>query len=173
MRRTRYAPWRRLRALRELDPEFLEASGVRLVLLDRDNTCVPRGEKDPTPDVMAWCAHAKELGISLALVSNNWDIEGLERTSRQLGCPVVSFALKPLPHGLRRAMMAAGVAREQTVLVGDQLFTDVLAGHLAGVRVVLVDPQSKRDLPYAALMRHIERRLLRDVPYDEGTSERL
>ncbi len=165
-----WAPWRRVHALRDLDPAELEALGVRLVLLDRDNTCVPRGETDPTDEVVAWCAEARGVGLALALVSNNWDREGLERTSSQLECPVVSFAMKPLPHGLRRAMAEAGVPREQTILVGDQLFTDVLAGRLAGVRVALVDPQSERDLFYAKPMRKVERRLLRGVPY-EGEGE--
>ncbi len=158
-------PWCRLHALSELDPAELEARGIRLVLLDRDNTCVPRGCKDPAPDVIAWCARARELGLRLALVSNNWSVSALARTSEALSAPVVTFALKPLPFGLKRAMEAAGVPAEQTVLVGDQLLTDVLGGSFAGIPVILVDPQSQKDLIHTRLLRPVEARLLAGVPY--------
>ncbi len=165
MRLPGLTPWCRVHALSEVDPAELEALGFRLVLLDRDNTCVPRGESDPTPDVVAWCERARELGLRLALVSNNWSVAALERTSDALRAPVVTFAMKPLPFGLTRAMEAAGVPAEQTVLVGDQLFTDGLGAAWARIPVILVDPQSKKDLFYTRLLRPVEARLAADVPY--------
>ncbi len=160
-----FKPWCRVHRLAEVDPADLEALGVRLVLLDRDNTCVPRGEHDPAPDVVAWCERARELGLRLALVSNNWSVAALKTTSAALEAPVVTFALKPLPFGLWSAMEAAGVPAEQTVLVGDQLFTDGLGSLLANIPVILVDPQSTRDLFYTRWLRPLEARLMEDVPY--------
>ena len=165
MRISALTPWCRLHALSEVDPAELRAMGVRLVLLDRDNTCVPRGEVDPAPDVIAWCARARKQGLRLALVSNNWSLAALRHTSDALSAPVVTFALKPLPFGLRRAMDGAGVPAEQTVLVGDQLLTDVLGGSFAGIRVILVDPQTERDVIHTRLLRPVEARLLEGVPY--------
>lgn len=160
------APWRRHHALTDVDPQALREEGVRLVLLDRDNTCVPRDVAEPPAEVVEWVARARDAGLALTLVSNNCHSHDLARTASTLGIPFVGFALKPAPFGLWRAMDLAGVAAEQTVLVGDQLFTDILGGRTAGVRVVLVDPQSTCDLPYTLVLRRLESRLLRDIPYD-------
>ena len=70
---------------------------------------------------------------------------------------VVHHAMKPAPFAVRRALSLVGVAPEQAVLVGDQVFTDVMAGNLAGVRTILVDPQSTRDLWYTHIFRVFER----------------
>ncbi len=165
MRLPGLTPWCRVHALSEVDPAELRALGFRLVLLDRDNTCVPRGESDPAPDVVAWCERARERGLRLALVSNNWSVRALRQTSEALSAPVVTFAMKPLPFGLQRAMDAAGVPKEQTVLVGDQLFTDGLGASMAKIPVILVDPQSTKDLFYTRLLRPVEARLMASVPY--------
>jgi predicted HAD superfamily phosphohydrolase YqeG len=72
-------------------------------------------------------------------------------------------------------MARMGVGPEQTVIVGDQIFTDILAGNLAGVRTILVRPQSRRDLWYTQIFRLGESLVLRGVEFEgeaPGTSGR-
>ena len=52
-------------------------------------------------------------------------------------------------------------------MVGDQLYTDVIAGNLAGVSSVLVKPQATTDLWYTQIFRIFERRALRGVTFEE------
>lgn len=52
------------------------------------------------------------------------------------------------------------------MLIGDQLFTDMIAGNLAGVQTVLVRPQSVTDLWYTQLFRKVEHLLLRGAVYE-------
>ena len=63
-------------------------------------------------------------------------------------------------------MRRAGVGPEATVMIGDQVFTDVAAGNLAGVRTVLVRPQSRTDLWYTHVFRVFERLALRGVAFE-------
>ena len=63
-------------------------------------------------------------------------------------------------------MRAAGVGPEATVMIGDQVFTDVVAGNLAGVRTILVRPQSRSDLWYTHIFRIFERLALLGVTFD-------
>ena len=79
---------------------------------------------------------------------------------------VVHHAMKPSPIAVRHALGMVGVPREQAILVGDQLFTDVMAGNLAGVRTILVRPQCMEDLWYTQLFRKVESRILRGVSYE-------
>lgn len=160
-RATRYVA-----SLPQVSVEGLVASGVRLVLLDRDNTCVPRDAEAAPPEVVAWLERARAAGLALCLVSNNFHSSQVGRTARELGVSVVDHAMKPAPFALRRAMRLMGATAGGTVMIGDQVFTDVVAGNLAGVRTVLVRPQSTSDLWYTHIFRVFERLALRGVTFE-------
>lgn len=149
-----------------VDAEALAAEGVRLVLLDRDNTCVPRDASEPPAEVMAWLARARAAGLTVGLVSNNFHSSQVGATARLMGCEVVDHAMKPAPFALRRAMRMHAVMPGEAVMIGDQVFTDVVAGNLARVRTVLVRPQSRSDLWYTHVFRVFERLALRGVTFE-------
>ena len=149
-----------------LDVDELVRDGVRLVLLDRDNTCVPRDAAEPPAEVMAWLDRAREAGLKLCLVSNNFHSSQVRGSAEHMGVDVVDHAMKPLPFALVRAMRLMGSMPGETVMIGDQVFTDVVAGNLAGVRSVLVRPQSRKDLWYTHVFRVFERLALHNVAFD-------
>ena len=140
--------------------------GISCVLVDRDNTLVPRDTKVAPPQVRAWLQALHEAGISVCMVSNNFHTKVVCASARDLGCSVVHHAMKPVPVALHVALKEMGATRERAVLVGDQLFTDVLAGNLAGIRTVLVRPQSQEDLWYTHLFRKVEDVFLRGVAFE-------
>lgn len=149
-----------------VDVDWLVGSGIRLVLLDRDNTCVPRDTRKVPPEVTDWLSRTREAGLEVCLVSNNFHSGQVAATADELGCAVVDHAMKPFPFALRRAMALFDVTAEQTVMIGDQVFTDVAAGNAAGVRTVLVRPQSRRDLWYTQIFRLFEVLALRGHPFE-------
>lgn len=153
-------------ALPLVSVDELVAGGVRLVLLDRDNTCVPRDAEVAPPEVAAWLDRARAAGLALCLVSNNFHTSQVSRSARELGVDFVDHAMKPSPLALRRAMRRFSARPDETVMIGDQVFTDVAAGNLAGVRTVLVRPQSRSDLWYTHVFRVFERLALRGVTFD-------
>ena len=54
--------------------------------------------------------------------------------------PIIAKAMKPLPVALFAACSMLGAKRSETVMVGDQLSTDVLAAHNAGMSAYLLAP---------------------------------
>ena len=92
--------------------------------------------------------------------------------AQRLGLPIIPNARKPLPRGFRRALSLLGVPREALLVVGDQLFTDVIGAKLFGVRVILVDPIVRRDPLNTWPLRVLERWLLRDLPRTQRDLER-
>ena len=62
------------------------------------------------------------------------------RFSQALGVPFVGHAGKPKPGSFYKAMEQMGCTAEQTAIVGDQIFTDILGGRNAGVLTLLVEP---------------------------------
>ena len=159
-------PWRCVASVDKIDIDGLVKDGVRCVLIDRDNTCVPRDDTVAPPEVIAWLEAVRATGIKTCVVSNNFHSKQVERSARELGCDVVHHAMKPAPIALWVAMRRMGVTADETVLVGDQLFTDVAAGNLAGVRTILVPPQSEKDLWYTLIFRKIERAVYGERDYD-------
>ena len=162
------SPTRYVSRVERIDLDALWASGKRAIMLDRDNTLVPRDRKAAPDSVAAWLSHAHELGFSLYIVSNNWHRDQVQRSADELKIEhIIAFACKPLPFAIHSAMKTMGVDPHEAVMVGDQLYTDVWAGNFAGVDSILVKPQTHVDLWYTQIFRIFERRALKGVPCEE------
>ena len=134
-----------------ITPEFLRQQGIRALLLDVDNTLTAHGSQQLSRPVADWLEQMKAQGVRMVIVSNNLR-RRVEPFARQLGLEYISMGCKPLPGGLARARHLLGVSRGQVALVGDQLFTDRLAGWLYGIRVLVVQPMT-RDIKKGILFR--------------------
>ena len=130
----------------EVSPEFLIQHGIKGILLDVDNTLEPYENPKPTEKVVKWFASLRENGISAALVSNN-DQARIDEFNKELGLVAYSKVSKPSKKYLAKAMRDLGTTRENTIMMGDQVFTDVWAAHNAGIPGILVPPiRDKRNL---------------------------
>lgn len=137
----------------------LLAAGLTHVLLDVDNTVRSRLDGDVPPAVLMWLARAKTAGVSLCLLSNNWhaNVRGF---ADAVSLPIVAKACKPLPFAYGAAMRRVGGARGTTVAIGDQLTTDVIGAHLAGIPAWLVMPLCDVDVKVTTVMRSFERAMI-------------
>lgn len=126
--------------------EFLTDLGIKGVILDIDNTLEPYENPVPSPEVRNWLISLNENGIKTAFVSNN-NKDRVNLFNQELLMPAFPKAKKPFPKNLKKAMQAIGSDKTNTVIMGDQVFTDVLAGRMAGIRTILVPPiNDKRDV---------------------------
>ena len=140
--------------------EFLASIGVKGIILDVDNTLEPYEHPLPGEHVVRWLNSLRENGISAAIVSNNGR-ERIELFNKELGLPAYYKAKKPFKKNLLRAMADMNTTLEDTILMGDQVFTDVWAAHNAGIRAILVPPiNDKRDI-LTRSKRLLERPVLR------------
>jgi hypothetical protein len=150
-----------LTSVRALDFQALRSSGVDSLLLDLDNTLLPRDGSGIPDDILEWLGDAHEAGFALCLVSNNWHAH-VRDIAADLGLPIVAKALKPFPFAFRRAIRLLGTEARRCAVVGDQLFTDVIGGKLIGATTVLVRPLSRRDLPHTLALRLVESAIMAD-----------
>lgn len=124
----------------DIDPKALAAKGIRLVLVDLDNTLVPYKVTQPPPELIAWKKALEQNGVALFLLSNSRKPGRAKAFAEQLGIPCQGHSGKPKKAGYLKAMERMGCAPEQTVMVGDQIFTDTLGANNAGVTPLLVEP---------------------------------
>lgn len=140
--------------------EFLLNIGVRGIILDIDNTLEPYENAVPGERVVSWLSSLYEHGIRAAIVSNNGR-ERVEFFNKELSLPAYYKAKKPFKRNLLHAMADMDTTPEETVLMGDQVFTDVWAAHNAGIRAILVPPiKDKRDV-FTKFKRLLEKPVLK------------
>lgn len=129
------------------------------VLLDIDNTIRARGTNCIPQDVILWLDNAKNQGIQFCLLSNNWHLSAYD-LAHELKMPIVAKACKPLPVAFFSAAKKLELKRQEIVVVGDQIFTDVIGAHAAGMSAYLIQPLVQEDLCHTLLLRNVERALL-------------
>lgn len=155
-----FAPDGTRRAYYELHPEDLTSIGVKLLILDVDNTLAPYEQPDPDGTVKEWLAALKEAGITAAILSNNHG-ERIERFNAPLALPYRERAHKPLTKKAKKLIKELGFTKKETAFIGDQIFTDMLCAHLTGARGFLVPPIKDRTDAGTRLKRYFERGILR------------
>jgi HAD superfamily phosphatase (TIGR01668 family) len=141
--------------------------GWRGIVLDLDNTCCAYHQPELADGVAGWVTAALARGFRIVMVSNNFS-ERVAATGAQLGVPTVPNALKPLPFGFLRALRLLGTARRETVVIGDQVFTDVLGAKLLGLGTVLTEPIVAHDFPLTRVLRLLERLVYKRTPPTPG-----
>ena len=124
----------------DISVEALARRGIKLLLADLDNTLVPYGVPLPDQKLMNWRDELAAYGITLFVLSNNRHESRPRIFSEGLEVPFIGHAGKPKTHSFLKAMEDMRVTKEQTAIVGDQIFTDVLGGNRAGIATILVKP---------------------------------
>lgn len=140
--------------------EFLSSIGVKGILLDVDNTLEPYENPEPTEKVVLWFNTLKEHGIRAAIVSNN-NKERIDLFNKDLGLPAYAKAKKPFKKRLKQAMADIGSSNDETVFMGDQIFTDVWAARNAGIRAILVPPIKDKTDAFTKFKRLLEKPILK------------
>ncbi|MCI8349875.1 MAG: YqeG family HAD IIIA-type phosphatase [Oscillospiraceae bacterium] len=142
--------------IEDVSPEFLRENGVSALILDVDNTLTTHDNPMPKAGVAVWLEKMRAAGITMMILSNN-KVERVRPFAKALGLPCIPNGKKPLPDGIRRTLHAMGTQREKTIVVGDQVFTDVLAGKWSGLRTLLVEPIQPEATAFFRFKRAMEK----------------
>lgn len=140
----------------DISPQALAEKGVRLVLADLDNTLAAYKVTEPPAQVRAWKEALEASGVQLFLLSNSRKPGRAQKFAEKLGIPYQGRSGKPKRAGYLRAMERMGAGPEQTVMVGDQIFTDTLGANNAGVTPLLVEPIRLAGNPFRYVRYAIE-----------------
>ena len=139
---------------------FLQQQGICALLIDIDNTLAPYEQPEPDERIRAWFAALAAAGIRASLISNN-HADRVEQFNADLGLVAYPDAGKPFGKFLRRAMADLGSDPSNTAMLGDQLLTDALAGHLQGMKVLIVPPIRDKRTAFVRFKRWLERPVIR------------
>ena len=137
-----------------IDYEALYEKGYRGIIYDVDNTLVPHGA--PADErALALFERLRVIGFQTVLLSNNKEPR-VKSFAGQVGSKYIFKANKPAKGGYEKAMELMGTAKETTLFVGDQLFTDVWGAKRAGIETYLVKPIHPKEEIQIVLKRKLE-----------------
>ena len=156
----KFVPEYYFKTFNEASADFLTSIGVKGIVLDVDNTLEPYENPLPGDHVKQWLTELKEQGISAAIVSNNGG-ERINLFNSELGLPAYYKAKKPFKKNVLNAMKDMGTDKSNTILMGDQVFTDVWAAHNTGIRAILVPPIKDKTDVFTKFKRLLEKPILK------------
>lgn len=126
----------------DISIELLKSLEIDAILLDVDNTLAPPTSKIPYDGVQEWIDNVKANGIAIVICSNNYK-KRIKPFSDSVGLDCVAMSLKPFPFGFNRAKKLLKEKPSSVLVVGDQIYTDILGANLAGMKSILLVPRSE------------------------------
>jgi len=154
-----FLPNEHVKSIFDISPEALKEKGIKGIITDLDNTLVAWDVANATPEITKWFQQMKDHNIKVTIISNNkW--ERVKIFSEPLDTPFLFSARKPLSQAFKKAAKEMKLQKNEIVVIGDQVLTDVLGGNMAGFYTILVVPIVQTDGKVTRINRKIERRIL-------------
>ena len=129
---------------------------IKGIIVDLDNTLVAWGKNEIDHKIIDWIKEAKKLELKICIVSNN----GSKRVAEFAGIfkiPYSSNSIKPLNAPFVKAIEILNTKNSETIVIGDQIFTDIWGGNRLKLFTILVVPIVKRDSIGTFLHRNLEK----------------
>ena len=145
------------KSIYHINYEKLKEDGIKCLLFDLDNTCVPFKDKEPNNKLVDLFERLKDMDFKVIIFSNATK-KRITPFKNGLNVDCSAKSKKPNTNKLMKVIKMFGYDLSEVVLIGDQLFTDILCGNRAGIKTVLVNPMSKDDLIFTKFFRYFERK---------------
>jgi uncharacterized protein len=155
-----FLPNEQVQDIFNITPGHLKEKGIKAIITDLDNTLVEWDRPNATPKLIQWFKDMQEQGILVTIVSNN-NKNRVGAFAEPLGVPFIFQARKPMGRAFKKAIKQMGVKKEEAVVIGDQLLTDVLGGNRSGFHTILVVPVAQSDGFFTKFNRQVERRIMK------------
>lgn len=147
----------------DIDYKALYKMNKRGLMIDLDNTLITYKEATPTKEIIDFINDLKTIGFQVVLVSNNHKSR-LEEFTKTLDVGYVGMALKPLSRGYKKALKWMDLSKDEVMMIGDQMLTDILGASFFGIDSILVKTIEERSQKwYTKLNRSTEKRILKRI----------
>lgn len=150
-----------------IDYDKLQEDGIKCILFDLDNTCVPYRDKEPNKKLVELFETLKDMGFKLIIFSNA-SKKRIKPFKKVLNIDCLAKAGKPNKRNFLKVLKLFDYELSDVVIVGDQLYKDILGGNRVGIKTILVNPMSNDDMIFTRLIfRPLERRMFKKLARKE------
>ncbi|WOV85484.1 YqeG family HAD IIIA-type phosphatase [Sporosarcina jeotgali] len=146
----------------QLSPSDFINRGIKGIITDLDNTLVAWDRPDATPEIATWIKEMQDAGLQVTILSNNNELR-VKAFCDPIETPFIFSARKPLSKAFKKALNQMELKKEEVVMIGDQLMTDILGGNRFGLHTILVVPVASSDGVMTKFNRQLERRIMKTL----------
>jgi HAD superfamily phosphatase (TIGR01668 family) len=161
-----FRPKEVLNIFTDLDMPFYREKGFDTILLDVDNTIAVPNTGGCDERAARFISDLKDNGFKVVIFSNN----NKERVKMFIGDIDVDYwylALKPLPFSYLAVCRKMGSKPSKTLVLGDQLITDILGANLSGCYGIYCKQLQEKDSKMTAFNRRFEKLIWRYLLHEE------
>lgn len=158
----KFIPFATAKSIYEIPVVFYSKLGIKTLMMDLDNTLDSYKLFLPTEKAVNLISKLKENGIRPIVVSNNRG-KRVSSYANALNIEYVNSAKKPFPNKLKKVIRDNNLKYDELLFIGDQMMTDVLATHYAGIKMILTEKLVKEDQWTTHINRIFERFIRRHL----------
>ena len=140
----KYIPFAHAKSIYDISVIFFKKLGIKTVLVDLDNTLDSYKALEPNKNALDLKAKLEAFGIKLIILSNNRK-KRVAPYANKLGVEYRNSIGKPFTKKLLKFIKEKNLNIDETILVGDQLLTDVLMANKIGLKVILTEKIVEED----------------------------
>ncbi len=129
---------------------------IKGIIVDLDNTLVAWGKNEIDNKIIDWVEEAKKLGLKICIVSNT-NSKRVAEFAKIFNIPYHSKYFKPFSIAFNNGLKILDTKKSETVVIGDQIFTDIFGGNRLKLLTILVVPIVKKDSIGTFLHRNFEK----------------
>lgn len=133
------------KSIYHIDYDKLKDEGIKCLLLDLDNTCVPYKDKEPNKKLIDLFEMLKDMDFKLIIFSNA-PKRRIYPFKRALNVDCLARAGKPSKRSFLKVLKLFNYELSDVAIIGDQLYKDILGGNRVGIKTILVNPMSLDDM---------------------------
>lgn len=150
------------KSIYNIDYNKLKENGIKCLLFDLDNTCVPYVDKIPTKKLKDLFDKLTDEGFKVIIFSNSTR-KRLEAFKKSLNVDCCASAKKPSKAKFLKVQKIYNFDLSEMAILGDQIMTDVFGGNRVGITTILVNPISNTDMPFTKINRLIEKYIIKNM----------
>lgn len=139
------------KSIYHINYDKLQEDGIKCILFDLDNTCVPYKDKVPNKKLCDLIETLKDMDFKVIIFSNS-PRKRIKPFKDKLNIDALASARKPRKESFLKIMKLFGYNLSEIAIIGDQLYTDILGGNRVGIKTILVNPMSKDDMIFTKLV---------------------
>jgi uncharacterized protein len=146
----------------EIPYKKLKEQGIKSLFFDLDNTIIAYDDEILTQKHIDLLNDLKK-DFQIVVISNT-NYKRVKKALTHLDVPYIWYAKKPLKFGFKKAMRMVDSTKDETIVIGDQLMTDIFGGSRFGIKSILIrSVKRKSDRWITQFNRKIEKIILKKL----------
>lgn len=140
---------------------LIEKNGIKLIMIDMDNTIIDYAKREYSKEMKEWAERMKRNNVKLYILSNSMLGKQVKKIANELGMKYYYNAGKPFLRGFTSIQEKEKIQKENMLMIGDQIFTDVWGGNRFGIQTILVKPINLKESIHTKFKRPFEKIVLK------------